>query len=309
MHNYYEILGLPETASISDVKAAFRQLAKQYHPDINPKGREHFNILLVAYETLSDPQQKYIYDTRLRSNQQGAHQRSQSKSSAKEKNWRFDEREMRRRQYYNDHIKKYEKKTVRVDTSTTDNAPPYNEFKYILYATPLAVLLFIGIMYFAGQTNKNSDAAAQAPTADIKTRRVEAGYAPYSYYFGQRTVIPGDSNSLIIKNLSGQDVVVCLFANLRFLRCCYIHNGVSAEIPQLPAEHVEIRFCSGTEFDPDVKIQSLDVAGAFIKNACYYKSAVPFNLSSNTNLTLLAGTNTGFKRIEEKDFFKTTYDY
>lgn len=67
MQNYYEILGLPVTASVGDVKSAFRLLAKRYHPDLNPSGKDQFNNILKAYEVLSDPQKKYAYDYRLSS--------------------------------------------------------------------------------------------------------------------------------------------------------------------------------------------------------------------------------------------------
>ena len=58
MTNYYEILGLQPGADSGEIKAAFRRLAKQYHPDKNPNGKDFFERLLTAYETLSDPQLK-----------------------------------------------------------------------------------------------------------------------------------------------------------------------------------------------------------------------------------------------------------
>ena len=52
MINYYKILGLQSTATPLEIKTAFRQLAKLYHPDKNPAGKEQFTKVLVAYETL-----------------------------------------------------------------------------------------------------------------------------------------------------------------------------------------------------------------------------------------------------------------
>ncbi|KAA1101515.1 hypothetical protein PGT21_023210 [Puccinia graminis f. sp. tritici] len=63
--NLYDILELPQTASRSDIRAAYHRLAKQTHPDKNPEADpEVFHALQHAYETLSDPQQRAEYDSR-----------------------------------------------------------------------------------------------------------------------------------------------------------------------------------------------------------------------------------------------------
>ena len=62
--DYYEILGLKKGASAEDVKAAYKRLAKEYHPDLNKEAgaEEKFKELLEAYQSLSDPQKKQQYD-------------------------------------------------------------------------------------------------------------------------------------------------------------------------------------------------------------------------------------------------------
>lgn len=62
--DYYEVLGLSKGASADEIKRAYRQLAKKYHPDINkePGAEEKFKEINEAYDTLSDEQKKARYD-------------------------------------------------------------------------------------------------------------------------------------------------------------------------------------------------------------------------------------------------------
>ncbi|HYK92586.1 MAG TPA: J domain-containing protein [Thermoplasmata archaeon] len=64
--DYYEVLGLPRTASADDVKTAYRRLARQHHPDMNqsnPKAAEEkFKELSEAYEVLADADKRRQYD-------------------------------------------------------------------------------------------------------------------------------------------------------------------------------------------------------------------------------------------------------
>ncbi len=62
--DYYEILGIPRTASEEDIKKAFRRLARQYHPDVNKEAdaETRFKESSEAYEVLSDPQKRQAYD-------------------------------------------------------------------------------------------------------------------------------------------------------------------------------------------------------------------------------------------------------
>lgn len=62
--DYYEILGVPRSASQDELKSAFRKLARQYHPDVNqsPDAEERFKELNEAYAILSDADRRSAYD-------------------------------------------------------------------------------------------------------------------------------------------------------------------------------------------------------------------------------------------------------
>jgi curved DNA-binding protein len=63
--DYYQILGVGKDASEKDIKRAFRRLARQCHPDVNPgdaQAEERFKEINEAYEVLSDPEKRSKYD-------------------------------------------------------------------------------------------------------------------------------------------------------------------------------------------------------------------------------------------------------
>ena len=62
--DYYEILGVSKNADAGEIKRAYREMAKKYHPDINPdkEAEKKFKECSEAYEVLKDPQKKAAYD-------------------------------------------------------------------------------------------------------------------------------------------------------------------------------------------------------------------------------------------------------
>lgn len=68
MTNYYKVLGIKRTASKSEVKSAYRKLARLRHPDVNggsEKAAQEFALLSKAYRVLIDPQERAYHDLQL----------------------------------------------------------------------------------------------------------------------------------------------------------------------------------------------------------------------------------------------------
>jgi DnaJ-class molecular chaperone len=63
--DYYKTLGVSKSASTEEIQKAYRNLARKYHPDLNPDdktAKQKFQDVQQAYETLNDPKKKQMYD-------------------------------------------------------------------------------------------------------------------------------------------------------------------------------------------------------------------------------------------------------
>ena len=63
--DYYKILNVARTASAADIKRAYRKLSLKYHPDKNssPDAAEKFAEIASAYDVLSDPEKRKLYNS------------------------------------------------------------------------------------------------------------------------------------------------------------------------------------------------------------------------------------------------------
>jgi molecular chaperone DnaJ len=60
--DYYKALGVSDTATAKEIKASYRKLSKQFHPDQNPGSEDRFKEISAAYDVLGDPERRKEYD-------------------------------------------------------------------------------------------------------------------------------------------------------------------------------------------------------------------------------------------------------
>ena len=96
MINYYQVLGVKRSAPASEIKSAYRKLARTQHPDVNrgsEKAAREFALLSLAYHTLIDPQERAFHDQQLDKGTQAAsilHSENPHAQRAREMQARWD---------------------------------------------------------------------------------------------------------------------------------------------------------------------------------------------------------------------------
>src|SRR5882724_8687946 len=68
MTDYYQVLGIKRSATATEIKSAYRKLARKKHPDVNrgsEKAARDFALLSLAYHTLIDPRERAFHDQQL----------------------------------------------------------------------------------------------------------------------------------------------------------------------------------------------------------------------------------------------------
>lgn len=292
MADYYSILGLTKQATQADIKSAFRKLAKEYHPDKNPNNpnaKELFNNILRAYETLTDPGKKRRYDL-YHSTGSSVQSATKPQGGRRQKEWTFTEEDIRKRQYYQQYYKQKQKSSQQ----TAPAGKSYNDYKYILYATPIAVcLLMLIISLFTHKPDsepEHSNPITEQPHMEASPAKAHTGDQVYTGWFGPVKTY-GTPYKLSINNLSDYDAVVAVFDSKtgKPIQHAYVQDGYYVEFSSLPETGVYIRCIIGKYWDPGKAAYHNKVQGCFdsIVQVQSWKAS-PVELKDNKGPVLLS---------------------
>jgi len=264
MTDYYIILGVKKDASLTEIKAAFRKLAKIYHPDKNPNKENAkllFEDILVAYSTLSNSSKKRRYDNLYFANSQIYSEKKTQSKTSKQKNWNVSADELQQRQYYQNYYKTKQK--------AAHLKPPvkiYTDYKYILYATPLAVglLLLIVSMFSPSPITQKADVKKDNLALENASKPLVNGDKPYAGFFGE-SKISNSKGTLKINNSSSFDAIIVLFSIKKneYIQHAYLQKGFLIEFIYLPKEGIYWKCIIGNRWNASKLLFNKKVIGCF----------------------------------------------
>src|ERR1700757_153849 len=239
--DYYQILQIKPTATNAEIKAAYRKLAKLFHPDKNPGSEEKFKIIKEAYETLIDSAKRHKYD--LKRNYNIAFQTPKPDPAKKQKTYTFNEPELKHRQYYQTH---YKTKTTAYESHKSPSVKTnYKELTYILISIPAAVallLILVNIYQIPKQDKTKTNQVSVA--SEIKTSE-----SPYKAAFGKNKFDTLSKSYIKIINPSANDVLVFLRNDSgKVIRHHFIEHNYQLYMEQLPAGLYNLYYYTGNGF-------------------------------------------------------------
>lgn len=314
MADYYSILGLQKNASEIEIKTAFRKLAKVYHPDKNPNdpnAKHLFEVILKAYNTLINPHSRKRYDN-AHSTESETTSRSKHPRQKGQKEWSATEEDLKRRDYYKKHYQQVKRKTA--NAQNVHAKTKYTDYKYVLFATPIAVGLLMLIISIFGSEPKTKLKPEQETTPfemAKPSRQLSNGDKPYEGYFGANKMLD-TQNSLKINNSSSFDAVIVILDNAthKHIQHTYLKNGFSAEFSGLPETGVYWKSMLGQNWNNTKILYDKKISGGFdsiVQYQNWKKTPTFFPLKDEEiNLLYVIDPNSKHKQYisNETEFFQ-----
>lgn len=314
MTDYYSILGLSKHANDTEIKSAFRKLAKTYHPDKNPNdpnAKHLFELILKAYNTLINQESRKKYDDSFiytNPNIQKKHPNDLRRKGQKE--WNATEEEIKRREYYKTHYQHIKQTTQSTSTQS------YSDYKSVLFATPIAIgLVMLIISLFNNEPNiKNISSSTQKNNVSslVKGISLNNGSMPYSSYFGDIKTF-NTKYTLQINNSSSYDAVIIIFSKKTnaYLQHAYLKNSYSIEFSMLPEDGIYWKCMLGKNWNTEKNLSTSLISGSFDSIVQYQNwKAAPVLFNSKLELELyflnILGAQSKNKQYisNELDFFE-----
>ncbi|MES2592873.1 MAG: DnaJ domain-containing protein [Bacteroidota bacterium] len=265
--DYYILLGVSRTATSDELKIAYRQLAKKYHPDKNPNNKvaeEFFKEIQQAYTILSNPEKRRTYDLKLTSGSNFSQQKPNTQYTGNAYQYAQQQARQQQKQAYTTRSKQPSKK---------DKTESYQ----ILISVGIAfILLYFIISYSSEKTDTDQNSDNRVQTTSIKLKETPqptpsvpmiGNYeSPYNSFFGEDITDENSKNSITIHNSDQSEAVVCLVEKrkpMRTIRNQYVTNGTTFKMINIPDGEYYLRIFYGNNWDTAKTFLNNRVKGGF----------------------------------------------
>lgn len=291
--DYYILLGINRNASLTEIKNAYRELAKKYHPDKNFGDKnieEYFKEIQQAYAVLSHPEKRKKYDLKFLYGTKSNYSQTTYKGNA----YQYAQQQAQYKQ-------KYTQATYKKRQQSNDKT----ESLQILISVGVALILLYFIISYSSEKSKTiaapiTERISNSIPEEQETEPVIRNFdSPYSNFFGEEVYINGSKNHITFYNSNESEAVVCLVENRKpnkTIRNEYINRGTSFNMNNIPNGEYYLKIYYGSDWDPSKTFLNNKVRGGFKNEICFAKM--------NTSPVILkmkqqeAGTSTSFSSYE-----------
>ncbi|MBI3511034.1 MAG: DnaJ domain-containing protein [Bacteroidetes bacterium] len=319
MKDYYQILGIADTADEQEIKLAYRRLAKRWHPDVNAgaKGAEEkFKEIAEAYDILSDPVLRSNYDRKRSRQKYYTGDLSFMYASEKEE---ADARDPRRKAYSpEDLARARERHRTRVAAHIKRRKKILVGMVITFVAYIVAASLFENYIHSKKKDELNNTLGNASLNSNVlpgKNGEIQNLDSPYDTIFGKGIYIQASPNEIVVYN-PVSDAIVCAVEVApphRTIRNEFIHANNAFHLTELPNGSFTIKIYTGTGWDKNKSIDHGKKIGGFSKDEEFFAlDGKTFSLqkptyehkNTNTSDTIIVDpTKMNFQHITEDQFF------
>jgi curved DNA-binding protein CbpA len=264
--NYYILLGVKNAASYDEIKIAYRNLAKKYHPDKNPdnkKAEEFFKEIQQAYDTLSDPVKRKIYDLKLTPPPIGMQAKTNTQYNGNA--YQFAQQQAQKKNQFYNNIKQQPKKKDKTES-----------YQILVSVAVAFILLYFIISYSTDKASepsrqliansKSENSKKNESKQPVPVKMISAFDSPYTTFFGDEIIDERSKNNILIHNSNESEVVVCLVETgkkKKTIRNLYMDIGASVRMNNIPDGEYFIKAYYGTNWDTSKTFFNNAVKGGF----------------------------------------------
>jgi curved DNA-binding protein CbpA len=270
--NYYIVLGVKNNASFDEIKAAYRELAKKYHPDKNPGNKaaeDFFKEVQQAYAVLSNPEKRKKFDLKF---SYGSTQETKRKPGGPAYTGNAYQYAQQQAQYQSQ-----QSKAENAASPKQKAKPDKSENHYILISVGVAlVLLYFIISYTDSKTVIIPRKQKAKDSASVTAEEPAIGNfdSPYTAHFGDEVYDTESKNSITINNSDAAGVVACL-VNTDYpdsvIRNQYMAPSTTFKMNNIPDGRYHIKLFFGNIWESKKTFLNGKVKGGFAADIDFQK--------------------------------------